>query len=245
MSFTSVDPGGTFIALAVVVGVVLVVAGLAVWIARRRGSRTVVLDAALAIAQVWIFLAVIGIGFVVWRLVTGSALTIVGLPLSTDSLLPSVDGVDTAGGEPALIGGSISTADIEAVGLPLGIRLILGATEILRILLFIVPAVIVASLCRRTLAGDPFSRHTMRWTIGGAVFLLVAGTAQELLQQLGSFLAAGELLPSHGSAAAVTAPAALTLTVPLWPLGAALALGAVAAVFGRGATLQKETDGLV
>ena len=33
--------------------------------------------------------------------------------------------------------------------------------------------------------------------------------------------------------------------VSLWPVGAALALGALGAVFRRGAVLQRETEGLV
>ncbi len=42
-----------------------------------------------------------------------------------------------------------------------------------------------------------------------------------------------------------TASGGFSLTVPLWPIGAALALGALGAVFRRGAVLLRETEGLV
>lgn len=60
------------------------------------------------------------------------------------------------------------------------------------------------------------------------------------------------MLPGAGSGAAVTTQAFFNLAVSLWPVGAALALAALAAVFRHGsdlqrhtAALQRETEGLV
>jgi hypothetical protein len=66
---------------------------------------------------------------------------------------------------------------------------------------------------------------------GSAVLALIAA------------LAAAEALPRSG--AELVSNGVFSLTLPLWPIGAALALAALGVVFRHGAVLQRETEGLV
>jgi hypothetical protein len=93
--------------------------------------------------------------------------------------------------------------------------------------------------------GTPFSRAVGRWMLITAVVVLIAGVGGDLATDIGRELAAAAVLPPPDSGAAVTTKGYPRIDVSLWPIGAALALGALGAVFRHGAVLQRETEGLV
>jgi type VI protein secretion system component VasF len=65
-----------------------------------------------------------------------------------------------------------------------------------------------------------------------------------MLDGISKGAASAAALPPDGSSAAFT-DGGFSVTLPWWPVGAALALLALAAVFRYGAKLQRETEGLV
>ena len=145
----------------------------------------------------------------------------------------------------SLVCAHVATADATIAMLSVGTRMVLAVGELLGLVLAATPAVLLLVVCAQALRGLPFSRTVGRWLIIAAVVVLVAGLGADLVSSAGRALAAAEVLPAPDPDAAVTTTGIYRLTVPLWPIGAACALGALGAVFRRGAVLQRETEGLV
>lgn len=143
-----------------------------------------------------------------------------------------------------LVCANVETANATLGGLSTGTRLVIALGFILASIVMALPAAAIAVICFQLLAGRPFARTVSRTLIVSAIIVLVAGIGVELATQIGRVLASSEVLPPPGAEATATA-SWFNLTVPLWPFGAALALGALGAVFRQGAVLQRETEGLV
>lgn len=243
MSIGSQDLAGALLWIGCYLLVIAAVTGLTVWVARRRGSTTIVLDATQAVARVSIALAAIGAIATAWRWSTQGEITITSLPITID--WPTPLPLEPTGTGPELVGAYIHSATATASGLSAAPRILLASADLLSIVLFATPAVVIAVLCRQALRGMPFARTTSRWMFGSAIVVLVAGTFIAVLGGIGRTLAAGELLPGIDSGAPVVSQGLFQLTVPLWPMAAALALATLGVVFRHGGRLQRETEGLV
>lgn len=239
------DLGSTLLWLGMALGLVAAVTALAVWSARRRGrgGTTIVLDATATLAPMGLVVLALGFLVAVWRWFTGDA-TLDHASISTD--WPGAAVVDDpAGAGPALTGASITSADLLVANLSIGTRTVLALGDVFLLALWAMPTLAVAVIAQNALKGVPFTRTAARWLFCTALVVLIAGLGAEIAHAIGSALAAAEVLPSPEAGGAVTTTGHIALQVPVWPIGAALALGALGAVFQHGYALQRETEGLV
>ncbi|HWV49797.1 MAG TPA: hypothetical protein VN035_10100 [Microbacterium sp.] len=244
MFFGSATDLGTslwFIAIGMLV--LAAVAGIAVWRARRRGSKTLVLDVALTLSGWWVTMSAIGVIAIVgrafsadWMEISGS----VGIPLPAG--FPCVDLGDTAGpgADPELGCGPASIASLTVYNVSAGVRVLGAVTELCQLVVSTLPAAMIAVICFQTLRGRPFHRTVVRALTIGAIVLVVVGVAGELLAEISSTLALREVFDPGSE----WYPMTFQLSVPLPAVGGALALGALAAVFRQGARVQAERDQL-
>lgn len=247
MSIGWPDLGG---ALLWVLGGLLVlggIIGLLVWSARRRRSASTILDVTGAVARMWVALTGLGIVVTAWRWLSGGDtwLTDVPITLPWPESLPCEQFAPAEQTTTTLVCAHVATADLTIAALDLGTRLLLATSEILALAVVAAPGVVVAVACAQALRGTPFARVVSRTLLVVALVVLVAGMGAELAGSLGRALAATAVLAPSGSDAPVTTTGIYRLSIPLWPIGAALALGALGAVFRHGAQLQHDTERLV
>ncbi|UYK39695.1 hypothetical protein [Microbacterium terricola] len=244
MSIGSANLGEALLWIGVYVAGFLLLTALAVWIARRRGSRTIVIDATLAVAQVWLALMGLALVFVVVRGVTSDEIWFAELPATLNWPTQPACGEAPAGGAPTLLCASVDSVGATIAHLGIGTRIVLALGDLLGLVVAAVPAVLVIIVCRQMLKGAPFAQLAARAFFVAAIVVLVAGIGAELTTSIGRSLAASAALPPPGGGE-LTATGTFRLTAPLWPVGAALVLGALGAIFRHGAVLQRETEGLV
>lgn len=242
MSFGTQNLGEGLLWVAIFVAVVSTLTAVAVWLARRRKSTTVVLDAAAGIARAWLAIVVLGVALVVWRAVSADDVWIDALPARLNwASQPTCGGTGT---DPFLDCADVDAVSATIVGLPLGIRVLLGLSEILTLSVAALPSVLVLVLTGQTRKGNPFTRTASRAFAWTAVALLVLGTTTDLVTQIARSLAANAVLPTPESGAELTSQGIFYLMVPLWPAAAAVALAALAVVFRYGSALQTQTEAL-
>lgn len=246
MSIGTRNLGEGLLWIVVFVAVVGALCLLTVWIARRRGSMTVALDAAGAVAQGWLLLMSLGLGLLVWQWFTQTEIWITGMPVSlTQWPGVGIPGCGDPGDDaPALLCASIDAVNATVAHLTLGTRVVIGAGQVLGVMLSALPAVLIVVLVNQARKGSPFSRVAGRSFAWAAVGVLVLGTVTDLIAGIGRTLAAFEVLPSPEEGGALTNQSIFSLTVPLWPAAIALALAALAVVFRYGSALQHQTDAL-
>ncbi|MBT2483578.1 MULTISPECIES: hypothetical protein [unclassified Microbacterium] len=225
------------IALVVTAAIIAVV----VWRGKKRGSRTIALDAALTVSGWWVIMAVVGALFIVikafsvsWAELDGTTNVWVDWPaaLPCSEFGDSDDTILTCGGE-ALTRFTVGNAS-------LGLRLLAAAAQLSTLALSTMPAVILMMICFQTLRGRTFSRTVTRALNGGAIAVLLIGVAADLLQGIAATTALREVFPSDSE----WFPSAYQLTVTPLPFVGALALAALAAVFREGSRLQQEREHL-
>ena len=248
MSFGWQDLGGALLLIAGGLLVAAGIVGLLAWDARRRRSKNAILDVTAAIARMWLALCIIGAALTIWRWLSGGDTWVADLPVALPwpEPLPCAQAVPPASPTTTtLVCAHVGTADATIAALGLGTKLLLALGEILAIAVAASPAILLVVVCGQALKGAPFSRTVGRWLLIVAVLVLVAGLGAELATSVGRSIAATDVLPPPGSDAVVTTTGIYRLDVSLWPIGAALALGALGAVFRRGEVLQRETEGLI
>lgn len=243
MSVGSSDLGWALWMIGGFLLVLIVVSAVVAWFVRRRGSRTAVISVTLTIAAWWVALFVIGTPIAIVQTLASASVWVPDAPVSIMWPDPLPCGTDDAGTAPYLECASTPSANLTIVGLSIAPRLLLAAGQLLGNVLLATPAAVIAILCFQLLRGRPFSRLAVRVLLIAAFIVLVAGIGVDIVTGIGRGLAAAEVLPAEGDGA--TSSAAFNLTVQLWPIGAALGLAALAAVFRYGFTLQRETEGLV
>lgn len=241
------DPAGVAIAALVALAIIAGALSVLVWDARRRRVASVVLDVTGAVARVWVAIVALGAVAGVVALFLSPTTTITGLPVSVEwpLALPCRQPGSSGFAEPTLYCATIPTATAEISALSAGVKTILLSGSLFAWVLAAVPGLLVAMLCRLAAAGKPFAGAASRWLMISAVSVLVAGITSEVLLIVGRYLAAHEVFPGSWTGEAATAPSGFTMTLPLWPIGAALALAALAVIFRHGARLQRETDLMV
>lgn len=246
MSIGTRNLGEGLLWIGVFVAVVGMLCLLTVWIARRRGSTTVALDAAAAVAQGWLFLMVLGLGLMLWQWFGQTQISVAEMPVSLAQWSGvGVPGCDDPGGDtPILLCASADSVSATLAHLTLGTRAVIGAGQVLGLMLLALPAVLIIVLVGQARKGSPFSRVAARSFAWAAVGILVLGTITDLVVGIGRTLAAFEVLPTPEEGAALTNQGIFSLTIPLWPAGIALALAALAVVFRYGSALQHQTEAL-
>lgn len=246
MSIGSSDLAGSLLMIGGVLVVLAVVAGIVLWAARRRGSQTALIDAALTISAWWAGIGLVGIVISVIQTLTAQEVFVTDVPVSTTwpaELSCGDVGADVDG--PHLDCATLPTADLWIAGLTAAPRILLGVGQLFGGLLVILPAAAIAVICLQLLRGAPFARIAERALIVTAVVVLVAGIGVDIAFGIARGLAASEVLPPVGHGPVTASGALFSLSVQLWPIGAALGIAALAAVFRYGSRLQRDTEGLV
>lgn len=229
--------------IGIALAVMAVVVGLVVWVGRRRGSRTIALNAAYSICAVWVVLSALGaIGIVVkvfqvgWAEFSGRTLVWMDWPASIPCLDPTLS---TTPGAVLHCGGTELT-DFTVENASLGLRALAGAAQLSTLVFTTMPAIILAVICFNTLLGRAFSRTITRALVGGAIGVLVFGVASDLLGSIAATAALREVFTPDS----LWYPPRFQLTVTPLPLVGALMLAALATIFRQGLKLQHERDAL-
>ncbi|WP_243229614.1 hypothetical protein [Microbacterium sp. CIAB417] len=233
--------------IALVLAVIAAIVGVAVWRSRRRGSRTVALDAGLVISGWWVMLSAVGMVLTVVKIFTSDwaeldGATSVGLEWPSD--LPCAE--FGAAGMLTCSGSELSSFTVG--GASLGLRVLAAAAQLCATAMIALPGAMLAAICFQTLRGRPFSHTVTRALTIGAVAVLVLGVASDLLGSIAATAALREVFDPGSE----WYPTGYRLTVTPLPFVGALGLLALAAVFREGMRLQaqkemleRETEGLV
>ncbi|MBX3094863.1 MAG: hypothetical protein KF680_10070 [Cryobacterium sp.] len=162
----------------------------------------------------------------------------------------------------SVVGGGISTADVDITGLGLDARLWLAGGHALQGMTFTLIALVVALLCHRMLAGSPFRATLARSIAIVAATIAAGGMAWQVCFGVGGSIASDQALTvSAWAADGVSSEAmnylmeyfettglpqsAMLIDLGFWPLMLGLALAVIGLAFQHSARLQRDTEGLV
>lgn len=235
--------------IALTLAVLGALVGIGIWRGRRRGSRTIALDAALTVSGWWLAATTIGIALIVVKVFTTDFAEFTGqtnIWLTWPADLPCADITEAAGAGLNCSGSNLS--DFTVLQASLELRVLAGASQFITLLFTAVPAAMLAVISWQMLRGLAFTRVVARTLFWGAAAILVLGLASDLLGGIAATTALREVFPPDSE----WYPWAFQLTITWWPVLASLALAALAAVFRQGMQLQqekeqlqRETEGLV
>ncbi|AQP46916.1 hypothetical protein BW730_04655 [Tessaracoccus aquimaris] len=168
------------------------------------------------------------------------------------------DGVTFQDGPSAtFVNGVLDQATVQASGLSFATRAVLALAVLLGGATLIGVAWTTWRLAGSMGDSDPFrlGSRALRTT---ALIVLIGGTAASIASDIGNFLASRELFEVKAWGSTTTGPpvdsltalgwpepAGLQVTLPFWPVGAAVVLLLLAAVFRYGALLQADSEGMV
>lgn len=233
-------------AIALLLGAIAVAVAAAR--ATRRGSDSAVVTTALTLAVITAVIAAVG-GVVALL----SSLLAPSVPISIPvqdywPVLPA--GAEIQGPSATRVDGGFRTAEIVAAGLSMGARVCWGISQAVAWLVPGTVATLVAITCAQLRAGRPFAPVLARLTMFVAGAVALGGTCAQVLGDTAGSMAAQELLAVTGwtspeDLSALLPQPALLITFPFWPIGAGLALAALATLLRRGQALQRDTEGLV
>ena len=145
-----------------------------------------------------------------------------------------------------------------ASGLSIAVRILLACSTLIGGATLFLVALIALTLARSIGLGDPF-RMSATSVQRMSIVVLLGGILGSLLSEFGLYQASQELfsvtawsmvsytpdLPTDLASLGWPSPAPLELTIPFWPIGAAIGLALLAAVFRYGAILRADSAGLV
>ncbi|EYT60221.1 MULTISPECIES: hypothetical protein [Microbacterium] len=256
LSFGSDEVWPSLLNIGIALAVITVILGVVVWRGRRRGSRTIALDAALTLSGWWILLSAVGAVITIFKAFTvpwaefdGQTHVYLDWPtgLSCSEFGDSATTMLTCGSE--------QLSEFTVGQASLGLRLLAASAQLSSLALATMPAVIVAVICFQTLRGRAFSRSVTRSLTGGAIAVLVFGVTADVLSGIAATAGLREVFTPDSE----WYPSFYQLTVTPLPFVGALGLLALAAVFRQGtrleqeraqlqqekAALEKDTEGLV
>ncbi|OZB84746.1 MAG: hypothetical protein B7X41_14935, partial [Microbacterium sp. 14-71-5] len=168
-----------------------------------------------------------------WVEIDGPALSI---PLPAD--FPCVSYGEAQG--PAITCRTTSMSNFGVFNVSAGIHALVAVAQTCTLIVSTLPAALIAFICFQTLRGRAFHRTVIRALVIGAIVLLVVGVAGDLLNDITGTLALREVFPVGSP----WYPEAFMLSASGLPIGGAIALAALAAVFHQGFRLQSERDQL-
>ncbi|MFJ6532696.1 hypothetical protein [Microbacterium sp. NPDC091662] len=251
---SSEDLGTSLAQIGIGLAVIAVIVGIVVWRGRRRGSRTLAIDAALTVSGWWVILSAVGAIIIIlkvfatdWAEIASGSLR---APWPTDLPCSDADEVTTA----VLQCGGGSITNFTVTNATLGLRALAGAAQLASLAFSTTPAAMLMVICFQTLRGRAFSQTVTRALTVGAIAVLVFGVATDLLGAIAATAGLREVFPPDSE----WYPN-FSLNVSPLPFAGALGLLALAAVFRQGmrldqdrarlqkekAALEKDTEGLV
>lgn len=244
--------------VVVVAALVAAVATALLWMAssraRKRGDASPVVSLALTFSAFWACVSVVGVAIGVVSNLTSSAPRM-SVPVATfwPGALPGV-AIDD-GPTAHVAGGGFTTAEVDVAGVSAAARGMWTAGQALWGLIPATVAALIAVACFQLLAGRAFDRIIVRMTMITAVVVAAGGTAAQVLSDIAGTMASHELftvvsaqwkdIPGIEQPLDWWPNPTLDIALPFWPIGAGLALAALAAVFRYGSRLQRDTEGLV
>ncbi|PFG17286.1 hypothetical protein ATK74_1853 [Propionicimonas paludicola] len=200
--------------------------------------------AAIALAAFWALAAVVGTSVPSPRVTVPVELVPIHLPAGPTPL----------GLSASVTGGGFDQVTVTASGLSVLARLALALAPVLTAGTTIAVAVVVLRLARSLGAGDPFALSSSALATAGWV-AMVGGTLATWVGNFADWVTSGELFGAMGwtgtgdlsdpAQLGWPGPAGLRFDIPFTPLAAGLALILLAAVFGHGARLRADAEGLV
>ncbi|KJQ55720.1 hypothetical protein [Microbacterium sp. SA39] len=241
LSFGSEEVWPSLLNIGLVLAAIAAVVGIVVWRGRKKGSRTIALDAALAISGWWVMLSGVGAVIIIIKAFSVDFAEFHGatdVRVDWPTGLPCSEFGDSAG--TMLTCGGNALADFTVGNASLGLRLLAAAAQLSTVALTTMPALILAIICFQTLRGATFSRIVTRALTGGAIAVLVLGVASDLLGSIAATAALREVFELSSE----WYPRGFQLTVTPLPFVGALGLAALAAVFREGSRLQQEREHL-
>lgn len=153
--------------------------------------------------------------------------------------------------------GNFSEVTVGATDLSASAKALLILGALASAVTLISVCLVVDRLARSLSASDPFvvGEKALRWT---SWIVLFGGITSEVLNLVGSHIAARDLFwvtvwsatGDIGDVASLTELGwpqwqGLSIPIPFWPIGAAIVLALLAAVFRYGAQLRRDAEGLV
>lgn len=244
ISFGSDEVWPSLAYIGIALAVIALIVGIVVWRGKRKGSRTIALDAALSVSGWWVLLWIVSTTIIVVKAFSvdfaefhGTANVWVDWP---DDLPCSEFGASTEGAGAMLTCRGSALTDFTVGNASLGLRLLSAGAQLASGAWMVMPALILAIICFQTLRGATFSRTVTRALTGGAIAVLVLGVASDLLGSIATTAALREVFEPGSD----WYPWGFQLTVTPWPFVGALALAALAAVFREGSRLQQERERL-
>ncbi|MDN3310281.1 hypothetical protein QWJ90_05010 [Microbacterium oryzae] len=236
------NPGAALWMAAAVLGVIAIVVAFIFWRAKRSGSRSAVLDVVLILSSWFVVISMFVLALQVITTFSSS-----WIEFSTSSVGPysmptgCFSGTADRPVEPTLACLSYDHARATVSSPAAWMRWIVVGTQVLSTAALLTPFVIVAISSFQAAAGRPFHALTTRSMYIGAVVVAVTGLGSDVLSSIGQTAILRGLI-GRGDAGY---PEFFYVQSTLWPLGAALLLAALAAIFRHGAQLQRDTEGLV
>lgn len=242
------------IAVIVVIGLIVVAIIREAAKTRSTGDTSPMVRLTLVIAASWALVSTIGAIAVTISTAVSEYITI-RVPVRQFWPQPPL-GVSFETADSQIMGGGFTFAELTMADLGGWVRALWALGQGLGWLVPGAVAALVAITCFQLLKGSPFAPVVARMSTITAIVVLVGGIAGQLSRDIAGFLAGREL----GSTSVVwesedlfdAAPLEhwwpqfdLNITMPWWPIAAALAFAALAAIVRYGTQLQRDTEGLV
>jgi len=253
---------GFGIAAIAVIALMLLAVAVFLWMLGRgllgNGERAMLVTERLAWAAMAVFVGTAVIGAIVD--LTSPEVTM-ELPVLNVWPLPLPD-VQVEAGAATVQSTGVALAQMTLEGVSTATRALWAAGQALSLLLPATVAMLVALALREVRAGAPFSPVMLRMTTVTAAAILVAGTGAPILRGISGSMASHEAL-SLGGASWTGYPdewmpmdqlpePTVFVQWDFWPIGVAIGLFALSAIFRYGAQVQtereqlrRETEGLV
>jgi hypothetical protein len=219
---------------------------------RHTGRTTPVVSFTLWLSAVWAGLSVIAALIALLVPLLSPAVT---LTVPVQEYWPALPGVVTDPREATIVSGGFTSVELSIEGLAPVTRWLWAIGSMIGALLPGAIAALIALMCFQLLRGQAFAPVVARGATITAVIIAVGGISSQILCQMAGSTASQQVLGFSGAEVTgypdefdlMTALPQPTYDVHLdfWPIGAALALAALAAVLRYGSRLQRDTELLV
>lgn len=221
----------------------------------KKTSPERLVKVTMVVAWIWVSISVLtAIAFAVSTLVN----TQVEVSFPVQPFWPALpEGVEISGTQATLQTGGYTEITGLVSGLSSSTRLMLAVTQALSALIPGAIALLVWLAARSFLRGSGFAAIMYRWIMVTAIVVTAGG----ILAQVTGDIAAGQISQDvlEWTAASYPEtfgdqnviddvfpnPSGFAITLPFWPIAAGLGLATLGVFFKHGATLQRDTEGLV
>lgn len=244
--------------LAFGLGVLLLLATIAVLFTGGRSTGSVPLSVRITRIVAIIYAGASGIG-IIWSAAYTLMAPAVEVAVPVQRFWPELpESASVVGPSATVVGGGVTEATLELEGLDTATRVLLASGDALQGLLGVCLGVAVAVLCTGLIRQVPFRPIAVRWVRIAGAATIVCGLGWQLFGGWGSSLASNQTLGRHGAQynENITgwegpdhilgmASASDSWSIDFWPIWVGLALLALSLVLKNGQKLQKETAGLI